>query len=145
VTEHKKTTQKSGGFHLVFPESSPKTVTFLDLRLGCDPARARTEDPKIKSLLLYQLSYGVKNKTEPQINMEFILPENFSPYLCSPLNGSIAQLVQSICLTSRGSAVRTRVLPHNTGEGFGKTGTLLLLESAPEWGMLPEFYTPAPL
>ena len=25
--------------------------------------------------------------------------------------GSIAQLVQSICLTSRGSAVRTRVLP----------------------------------
>ncbi len=26
-------------------------------------------------------------------------------------NGSIAQLVQSICLTSRGSAVRTRVLP----------------------------------
>src|SRR5450631_4195078 len=27
----------------------------------CDPARARTEDPKIKSLLLYQLSYGVKN------------------------------------------------------------------------------------
>ena len=26
----------------------------------CDPARARTEDPKIKSLLLYQLSYGVK-------------------------------------------------------------------------------------
>jgi hypothetical protein len=27
-------------------------------------------------------------------------------------NGSIAQLVQSICLTSRGSAVRIRVLPH---------------------------------
>jgi hypothetical protein len=27
-----------------------------------DPARARTEDPKIKSLLLYQLSYGVKNR-----------------------------------------------------------------------------------
>ena len=58
---NKKTTQKLGGFLLVFPESSPKTVTCLDLRLGCDPARARTEDPKIKSLLLYQLSYGVKN------------------------------------------------------------------------------------
>jgi hypothetical protein len=28
-----------------------------------DPARARTEDPKIKSLLLYQLSYGVKNSS----------------------------------------------------------------------------------
>ena len=28
--------------------------------------------------------------------------------------GSLAQLVQSICLTSRGSAVRTRQLPHNT-------------------------------
>jgi hypothetical protein len=25
-----------------------------------EPARARTEDPKIKSLLLYQLSYGLK-------------------------------------------------------------------------------------
>ena len=25
----------------------------------CEPARARTEDPKIKSLLLYQLSYGL--------------------------------------------------------------------------------------
>ena len=24
-----------------------------------EPARARTEDPKIKSLLLYQLSYGL--------------------------------------------------------------------------------------
>ena len=35
-------------------------------------------------------------------------------YICTPKNnGSIAQLVQSICLTSRGSAVRTRVLPQN--------------------------------
>jgi hypothetical protein len=25
----------------------------------CDPAGARTQDPQIKSLLLYQLSYGV--------------------------------------------------------------------------------------
>ena len=25
-----------------------------------DPAEARTQDPQIKSLLLYQLSYGVK-------------------------------------------------------------------------------------
>ena len=25
----------------------------------CDPAEARTQDPQIKSLLLYQLSYGV--------------------------------------------------------------------------------------
>ena len=27
--------------------------------LFCDPAEARTQDPQIKSLLLYQLSYGV--------------------------------------------------------------------------------------
>ena len=27
--------------------------------LACDPAEARTQDPQIKSLLLYQLSYGV--------------------------------------------------------------------------------------
>ena len=33
------------------------------------------------------------------------------PYLCRPKKGSLAQLVQSICLTSRGSAVRTRQLP----------------------------------
>ena len=40
-------------------------------------------------------------------------PSSFDKYF-----GSIAQLVQSICLTSRGSAVRTRVLPLNTGKGF---------------------------
>jgi hypothetical protein len=27
----------------------------------CDPAEARTLDPQIKSLLLYQLSYGVRS------------------------------------------------------------------------------------
>ena len=32
-------------------------------------------------------------------------------YICSP-KGSLAQLVQSICLTSRGSGVRTPQLPH---------------------------------
>jgi hypothetical protein len=37
--------------------------------------------------------------------------------------GSLAQLVQSICLTSRGSAVRTRQLPLNT-EGFQAIETL---------------------
>ena len=37
-----------------------------------------------------------------------------SLYLCNvKKRGSIAQLVQSICLTSRGSAVRIRVLPRN--------------------------------
>ena len=29
------------------------------IKLFCDPAEARTQDPQIKSLLLYQLSYGV--------------------------------------------------------------------------------------
>ena len=43
-------------------------------------------------------------------------------YLCNPkskgnnANGSIAQLVQSICLTSRGSAVRSRVLPQKASQ-----------------------------
>ena len=54
---------------------------FAGLR-PCDPARARTEDPKIKSLLLYQLSYGVKLGV--QIYKEFILQKVFRPYLCSP-------------------------------------------------------------
>ncbi len=26
----------------------------------CDPAGARTQDPNIKSVMLYQLSYGIK-------------------------------------------------------------------------------------
>jgi hypothetical protein len=40
------------------------------------------------------------------------LKANFKAYICNPnLGGSLAQLVQSICLTSRGSAVRTRQLP----------------------------------
>ena len=41
--------------------------------------------------------------------------------------GSIAQLVQSICLTSRGSAVRTRVLPHYKGHSHHADGLFLSL------------------
>ena len=39
-----------------------------------------------------------------------------TPYLCTRLQeqGRLAQLVQSICLTSRGSAVRIRQRPHKT-------------------------------
>jgi hypothetical protein len=59
------------------------------------------------------ITYRVK-KNENNFKKKVCRKEN-DTYLCSPLNrvGSIAQLVQSICLTSRGSAVRTRVLPHN--------------------------------
>src|SRR4030095_7036989 len=39
--------------------------------------------------------------------------KNPPPYLGTPQKGSLAQLVQSICLTSRGSAVRSRQLPQN--------------------------------
>ncbi len=35
-----------------------KAFLFLE-KLFCDPAEARTQDPQIKSLLLYQLSYEV--------------------------------------------------------------------------------------
>jgi hypothetical protein len=45
-------------------------------------------------------------------NSKKIWMKLFKTYLCTPnKKGSIAQLVQSICLTSRGSAVRSRVLP----------------------------------
>ncbi len=37
-------------------EESPR---FLRLRLYCDPAGIRTQDPYIKSVLLYQLSYRI--------------------------------------------------------------------------------------
>ena len=57
MTEHKKPPKKSGGFLLNISESSPGPFS----PSKCDPARARTEDPQIKSLLLYQLSYGVEN------------------------------------------------------------------------------------
>ena len=58
-----------------------RNILAKDVSLS-DPARARTEDPKIKSLLLYQLSYGVKFGV--QIYKEFILQKVFRPYLCSP-------------------------------------------------------------
>ena len=50
---------------------------------------------------------------------EKICKIKISPYICSPVSeiilngklGSIAQLVQSVCLTSRGSGVRLPLLP----------------------------------
>ena len=81
-----KTTQKSGGLIYLILKSSLKTVSGVNFRLTCDPARARTEDPKIKSLLLYQLSYGVENGV--QIYKEFILQKVFRPYICTPKKGA---------------------------------------------------------
>jgi hypothetical protein len=43
--------------HLQKKTNSCKIV--YSLKKISEPARARTEDPKIKSLLLYQLSYGL--------------------------------------------------------------------------------------
>ncbi len=37
-------------------------VKKISLTINCDPAGARTQDPYIKSVLLYQLSYGILNK-----------------------------------------------------------------------------------
>ena len=42
-------------------EMAGKNKSFQELKaFAGDPAEARTLDPQIKSLLLYQLSYGVK-------------------------------------------------------------------------------------
>jgi hypothetical protein len=43
-------------------ETAPKhSFSFSALFLEfCDPAGARTQDPNIKSVVLYQLSYGIK-------------------------------------------------------------------------------------
>jgi hypothetical protein len=39
-------------------------------------------------------------------------------HFCKPFHGSIAQLVQSICLTSRGSGVRIPLLPQLSHSGI---------------------------
>lgn len=56
---NKKATKRFGGLVPFLPQSSTRVTFNRQSRFKCDPARARTEDPKIKSLLLYQLSYGV--------------------------------------------------------------------------------------
>src|SRR5258705_13516909 len=75
-----------------------RDILVKDVSLG-DPARARTEDPKIKSLLLYQLSYGVKKWSCKYTGNLFC--RKFLVFIFVVLKkASIAQLVQSICLTS---------------------------------------------
>src|SRR5450755_2287956 len=59
--EIKKPPEYQVVFFKTFPNRPPEPSPGLFSPSKCDPARARTEDPKIKSLLLYQLSYGVKN------------------------------------------------------------------------------------
>ncbi len=39
----------------------------------CDPAGIRTQDPYIKSVLLYQLSYGILSVFESDAKVEFLL------------------------------------------------------------------------
>jgi hypothetical protein len=50
------------------------TRTFL----FCDPAGARTQDPNIKSVMLYQLSYGIATSLKRwRKYRNFIAKENF--------------------------------------------------------------------
>ena len=65
-------------------ERSKKRGSTFQCYLNCDPARARTEDPKIKSLLLYQLSYGVSVNSRCKDTRKIILQEDFSGYICPP-------------------------------------------------------------
>ena len=67
------------------------------------------------------------------------LPKSYTFALRSG-KGSLAQLVQSICLTSRGSAVRTRVLPLNTDKGFIDLKPLSIF-NAPTHFRHKSFYT----
>ena len=39
--------------------------------LLCDPAGARTQDPNIKSVVLYQLSYGIPQNESAKIKLFF--------------------------------------------------------------------------
>ena len=47
-----------------------------------DPAEARTQDPQIKSLLLYQLSYGVVVLFGLQINGFFLKISDWRLVIC---------------------------------------------------------------
>ena len=49
-----------------------------------------------------------------------------SIFLPPQTRGSLAQLVQSICLTSRGSAVRIRQLPQRKSSTYGKVGAFFV-------------------
>jgi hypothetical protein len=42
-----------------FVEKKEDKSSSLDLSFSCDPAGTRTQGPYIKSVLLYQLSYGI--------------------------------------------------------------------------------------
>src|SRR4030095_10367416 len=77
-----------------------------------------------------RLSYGspLTDSFEFENFSKKLWGKSFSPYLCTPAKGSIAQLVQSICLTSRGSAVRTRVLPQMQKEVIAKVIAFFILQ-----------------
>jgi hypothetical protein len=63
-------------------------------------------------------------ETEWIISQNIFCGKENVAYICIRFNGRLAQLVQSICLTSRGSAVRTRHRPQPenrtrlSGSGF---------------------------
>ncbi len=58
----KKATRKS----LFTVEKSDPKVAFYR-----DPAGARTQDPNIKSVVLYQLSYGIPRNENAKVNLFF--------------------------------------------------------------------------
>ncbi len=47
------------------------------MRVFCDPAGARTQDPNIKSVVLYQLSYGISMSCS---SCELVLPQGLEPW-----------------------------------------------------------------
>ncbi len=53
-----------------------KTKKGTIARTFCDPAGTRTQDPYIKSVLLYQLSYGIAIKAGAKIGI-FLFHPNF--------------------------------------------------------------------
>jgi hypothetical protein len=44
---------------LMFSSHWVQKKPHISVKLSCDPAGIRTQDPYIKSVLLYQLSYGI--------------------------------------------------------------------------------------
>jgi hypothetical protein len=138
VTKKKREFSSAGSEHLPYKQrvdgSNPSTPTnvLLNFFFFREFSSAGSEH------LPYKQRVDGSNPSTPTQMLHHRMRLFFSVRYCHPVcqmtgrtKGSLAQLVQSICLTSRGSMVRIRQLPlrklHHNDEAFFMSGTALPL------------------